>query len=453
MLAAMFPPPLFPTPSLVLPQLPLPGLLERPQAGQAGRGARPALLAPLPTPLPLHLWQAWLYTQSWPAALIFSRSGSGTSNSSSNNRPAHSLDQAALLAACLQRGGRDFADWRRGLSLYSQALRPARPQPAPIVWQRGTTVIRDYNGPLYHEPANARAPIILAVPSLVNRAGVLDLLPGRSLLRHLARRHRVWLLDWQAPGEEEAAFDLGAYVMARLLPALAEAQALGNREGRPVYLLGYCLGGVLALAAAAHACANASTQPPDGLILLATPWDFSAYGDAARAGLAQWHAALAPWLAAGQALPPDILQLLFNALQPLATYEKFRKLGAGGASAQGQCDDLFIAIEDWLHDGIPLAAPAARECLGAFFGANATMGGSWAVAGQEIDPVRMATPTLVVAPQADRLVPHQSAAALAGVLPRATLLAPPLGHIGMVVGRQAEALVWREIDKWIATAG
>ena len=367
-------------------------------------------------------------------------SGNWNNSFSTANKTFENLDPLTLLAACLKHGGKDFADWQRGLSLYGQALRPAKPVPAKVIWQNGTTVLRDYGGPLFYESAKSRAPLILAVPSLVNRGSVLDLLPSRSLLRHLARQHSVWLLDWDAPGEDEAKFDLGAYVTERLLPAIAAAQA----TGRPVYLLGYCLGGLLTLAGA-----QLAEQPLDGLLLMATPWDFNAYSVQARAGLAQWQAALTPWLAAELALPPDILQMLFNALQPLATYEKFRKLGAG----ESQCDDLFIAIEDWLNDGIPLAAPAARQCLGDFYGANTTVSGGWQIAGKTVDPAKVKTPSLVIAPQNDQLVPYQSAAVLAEALPNVTLLNPPLGHIGMVVGRQAEQLVWREIDGWIEQTG
>jgi len=56
---------------------------------------------------------------------------------------------------------------------------------------------------------------------------------------------------------------------------------------------------------------------------------------------------------------------------------------------------------------------------------------------------------LVVVPAHDRIVPPASAAALADALPLATRLDPPLGHIGMIVGRQAEALMWRPLAAWL----
>ena len=45
--------------------------------------------------------------------------------------------------------------------------------------------------------------------------------------------------------------------------------------------------------------------------------------------------------------------------------------------------------EDWLNDGVPLAAPVARECIGGWYGANAPARGAWRVAGLPVDRVRL----------------------------------------------------------------
>src|SRR3546814_17400517 len=83
---------------------------------------------------------------------------------------------------------------------------------------------------------------------------------GQSLCRWLAGRGiRPVLLDWGMPGDMEQRFDLTAYI-ARLRRALA---ALHRQAGRPPVLLGYCMGGNLALAAA--------LQAPDDVAALAPP--------------------------------------------------------------------------------------------------------------------------------------------------------------------------------------
>ena len=64
-------------------------------------------------------------------------------------------------------------------------------------------------------------------------------------------------------------------------------------------------------------------------------------------------------------------------------------------------------------------------------------------------PQRIAVPSLVVVPAQDRIVPPKTAAALAQALPAAEQSTPPLGHIGMMVAREAPAIVWRRLAQWL----
>src|SRR3546814_17470322 len=90
---------------------------------------------------------------------------------------------------------------------------------------------------------------VLVVPSLFNRGYILDLSAGRSFLRWLADQgFRPFLVDWDSPGEAERRFDLTDYVAGRLEAALNVV--LDATGGRPVAVLGYCMGGLLALALA-----------------------------------------------------------------------------------------------------------------------------------------------------------------------------------------------------------
>ena len=98
---------------------------------------------------------------------------------------------------------------------------------------------------------------------------------------------------------------------------------------------------------------------------------------------------------------------------------------------------------------MPLPAAVARECLLGWYGANTTGRGEWRVAGQAIRPEAIRLPSLVVVPEQDRIVPPESAAALAQALPDAAIIRPPLGHIGMVVGGRARAALWEPMAQWL----
>lgn len=406
-----------------------------------------------PRPLALHLMlAAWrgiaAATPSWPA----SSTGSTRSNGGSPRwRSDEAAARAEALAARLAEAGHAPADLSgavlRELARQDRALIAGiaayRRHPwqrtladPPARWAEGGSRLLDYGATAALAPD---APVLLVVPSLVNRAHVLDLMEGASMLRFLAARGlRPLLLDWGWPGEVERRFTLTDYIAGRLERALTVA---AGEAGGPVLLAGYCMGGLLALAAAA--------RRPDlvrGLALLATPWDFHA-GDPGRArALAATLPLYEPALAFAEALPVDVLQTMFAALDPFGIAAKYR--GFARLDPASQRARLFVALEDWLNDGVPLAAPVARECLSGWYGRNEPARGAWRVAGLPVEPAAVRCASFVAVPGRDRIVPPESALPLAVALPGAVLHQPSAGHIGMAAGSGAEAALWRPLAEW-----
>ncbi len=56
-------------------------------------------------------------------------------------------------------------------------------------------------------------------------------------------------------------------------------------------------------------------------------------------------------------------------------------------------------------------------------------------------------------PGNDRIVPPATAAALADELPQAERMVPALGHIGMIVAREAPNAVWAPLAEWMKGQG
>ena len=301
------------------------------------------------------------------------------------------------------------------------------------MWQDGTTRLRDY------APGGGRP--VLLVPSLINRAYILDLSARRSLARWLAANTglRPLLVDWDAPGEAERAFDLTDYIAGRLAAALDVAAALA---GGPVPVVGYCMGGLLALA-----LARLRADAVSRLALLATPWDFHADRPETARAAGAMVATMLPSLERWGELPVDLIQALFYTLDPLLVVRKFVRFGTGDPAAPEAA--AFVALEDWLNDGVGLALPVALECIVGWYGANTPAAGAWRVAGTAVRPADIAPPTLVMVPRDDRIVPPASARALATALPAATVRTPPAGHVGMVAGRRAASQVWRPLADWL----
>ncbi len=368
-------------------------------------------------------------SRSWNDAFRISKAGQAEAARIAQALAAGGHSPEAFSAAVLRRLARADRAMLAGLAAYRR--HPYRRQMAdpPVLWAEGGSRLLDYGG---------QGPAVLFVPSLVNRAHVLDLMPRHSMLRFLAGEGlRILLLDWGWPGEVERRFTLTDYIAGRLERALAAAPG-------PLVLVGYCMGGLLALAAA--------LRRPDrvrGLALLATPWDFHA-GDGAvdRAGLAAAVLpGLEPVLEGMGALPVDVIQTLFAMLDPWGIPQKFRAF----ARLDPESDRAlhFVALEDWLNDGVPLAAPVARECLGGWYGRNEPRRRAWRVAGLAVDPRELTMPAFLAVPHRDRIVPPASATALAAELPRVTVHDAPSGHIGMAAGSGAEHALWRPLLGWL----
>jgi polyhydroxyalkanoate synthase len=396
-----------------------------------------------PRPLPLHLMAAALTWTSSRAALPLLRSGSlpwrpelseagaVLQASLENYRPE------AFQAAVERQLNARMTALADGILRYRRhSYRRNLPEP-PVLWRAGSTRLLDY-GAFGNGPASP----VLVVPSLINRAYVLDLSAHRSLLRWLAGQGlRPFLVDWDRPGPEERNFTLTDYIAGRLEAALDAVRA---ETGTRPAVIGYCMGGLLALALALRRQDDVS-----GLALLATPWDFHAGADTQGALAAAALPGLAPLMEARGELPVDIIQGLFAGLDPQLVLRKF--LAFARLDPDSPKAAAFVALEDWLNDGVALSAPVARECLGGWYGENTPARGTWRVAGQIVEPRRLDLPSLCMIPAQDRIVPPPSAQALAGALAgaRTETLVPRLGHIGMMVSAGAERQVWRPLADWL----
>jgi polyhydroxyalkanoate synthase subunit PhaC len=142
--------------------------------------------------------------------------------------------------------------------------------------------------------------------------------------------------------------------------------------------------------------------------------------------------------------------MLFWSLDPWLAVKKFGRFLAMDQASDTARD--FVLLEDWLNEGAPLAGPVARECLVGWYGENVPGRGAWVVGGRKIVPKKIKTPSLVMIPSGDRIVPPASAIALVDPkrgLKNATRIDLPLGHIGMVVSGRARELCWTPLIDWL----
>jgi polyhydroxyalkanoate synthase len=288
-----------------------------------------------------------------------------------------------------------------GLRAYENAPRRERPAPKPEIARVDGATLRDHGG--------SGRPAIL-VPSLINPPRILDLDQQVSLTAAVARMgRRALLLDW-GKAEDRSELTVAGHIEELLLPLL-------RKIGEPIGLIGYCLGGTMAIAAA-------SMIKVERVATIAAPWHFANYPKASRQALDEmWRHAQAAAQQLG-ALPMEVLQAAFWSLDPERTVRKFAEFGRlEPASPEAR---RFVELEEWANDGEPLPYPAARQLIEDIFGRDLPGCGEWSVGGKTMTD-RLDCPVLNVTASADRITPAATA-------PTGDTVSIDAGHVGMIVG-------------------
>jgi polyhydroxyalkanoate synthase len=315
-----------------------------------------------------------------------------------------------------ERMGRVLAGLRR----YQEAPRDAVLEPMPAIAEISGASLRDYGG--------EGAPVLF-IPSLINPPNVLDLSPDKSLLRWLGGRgHRVYLLDWGWDVASRRQLSVAGHVSEIILPFI-------QRLEQPPALVGYCLGGTMAIAAAASGRVRS-------LATIAAPWHFAGFPEESREMLGNLWRQAEPTATALGMLPMELLQSAFWSLDPARTvgkFESFAVLEDGSPDSQA-----FVALEDWANDGPPIPEAAARELFLSFLAEDRPGVGRWQVGDRTPDPGSLPCPFLNIVSTTDRIVPHASAAEAGERIELAQ------GHVGMVVGSRARESLWEPLDAWLS---
>jgi polyhydroxyalkanoate synthase subunit PhaC len=290
-------------------------------------------------------------------------------------------------------------------------------------------------------PADGRGPVLL-VPSLVNRHYILDLVPGRSVVeRFLARGYPTYMIDWGHPGPEDATLSMDALLFDRLATA---ATAIRRRHGRAPALLGYCMGGTMALVFAAQRPALATH-----LILLATPVDFDHLGL-----LTLWarHEGLDvdDLIETYGIVPPAVLQPAFTLLRPQVLTRKWVTL----LQLAGEPDKLqaYLPMFRWATDNVALPGAALRTWVRDYFRKNGLVRRTLLADGRPVDLARLAQPVLNIVALEDHIVAPASPRALGALLDSTAdyrLREYPCGHVDLSVSPAMGATIYDDALDWL----
>lgn len=368
---------------------------------------------------------------------------------SAGQRPLPQMMAAALMAS--QKGSAEAAlqqlqeamrnqlsaipsdiDWQafqRGVQRYAASTAPHHPRAYTTLAQLGRVS-------LLH--AGGEGPSVVLVPSMINRGYVLDLAPGFSLVEYLkAKGFAVMLIDWGAPTQDQLALTPEALIADHLEPLIRSA---ATHAGAPIRLVGYCMGGLLATAAAVRL----GKEVVGKLAVAAMPWDFTqTTSHAHMQGAESW---LRPVLAAQNVLEPSHIAAYFWSLDP---WGPIRRIMAYGTEADPARLAHLTALEDWLADGLALDGPIAEEMLLNWYGSNTPLKGQWQVCGTPITPQSLAMPLHITLTQTDVLVPLACSLPFVGQTRGATVHMAQSGHVSLVAGRRAKSQFYEPLTAWL----
>ena len=285
-------------------------------------------------------------------------------------------------------------------------------------------------------PARPRyATPILMVPSLINRWYVLDLGPRRSCIEWLvAQGHEVFCIDWGTPSGEDRYLtwdDIAGRYLGRALRIAARHGRSGD-----AHVLGYCLGGTLAVSYVA-----AFPEHVRSLLALAAPIDFEHAGIMAAWTRTPTFDVGAIFEAFGN-VPWPLMQASFNLLRPTLRAAKLVTLL--DRAWDDEFLETFVATEHWGHDNVSFPGACYVRYIEDLYRRNLLVRGGFSVAGRPAELSSIRCPVLALSFADDNIVPLPSAAPLVDRVASTDkqLVVQPGGHVGAVVSRKAADRVW-----------
>lgn len=311
--------------------------------------------------------------------------------------------------------------------------------PKDLVHSRGTLNLYRYR-PLSEEVY--RVPLLL-VMATTNKGYIFDLAPGRSLVEYLLRAgYDVFAIDWSPPRAEERHLNLETYVTDFIPDCIGRVQALAGEEH--VSLVGYCMGGVLSvMAAAIH-----RPGPIKNLACFTTPIDWE-HMKLFRAWSDPRYFELDRLVDTFGNIPPEIVLTSFEMLRPAT-----RVAGQVQLWERMWSDEYvrsYRMFDRWATDPLPVAGEYFRDTIKELLWNNRLLKGDLRLGGERVDLARIRIPLFHAMAQHDHIVPYEAAeplVRLAGAEDKTEIVLKG-GHVSVVAGPNAVKRMWPALDAWL----
>ncbi|WP_459971426.1 alpha/beta fold hydrolase, partial [Nocardioides pyridinolyticus] len=316
-----------------------------------------------------------------------------------------------------------------------------------------TLIDEDTLRAVYHyRPAiNVRSqgdPILLVTP-LAAPALCFDLRRGCSVVQHFVEGGRpTYLVEYGNVSFKDRNLGLEHWV-EEVVPAAVRAVS-AHAGGRPVHVVGWSLGGIFAMLAAAHE----QDLPIASLSIIGSPVDVTKVPLVAPLrpllDLTRGHGLVTRAYRAAGGAPTPLVRWAFQ-------LSSFQKLVTKPIAIATHLDDTdFLAqVEAVDRFTARMTAYPGRsfgQLYHRFAKGNALASGTVQVGEDPVSLSSITAPVLVFAGATDGIAP---VAAVKAVVPLLTgsrevrFEIVPGGHLGMLTGRAARGTTWRVLDEWI----
>ncbi|MDW8145331.1 MAG: alpha/beta fold hydrolase [Roseiflexaceae bacterium] len=318
--------------------------------------------------------------------------------------------------------------------------------PKEAIWTLNKTTLYHYY-PQAPVEKRKRVPLLL-VFALINKPYIFDLRPGNSFVEYMVQQgYNVYLIDWGAPGPEDAHLTFEDYALEYLPRAVRRMQMHSGQHD--FSMLGWCIGATLS-------AIYAAMRPDDGLrnlILLTAPIDFS--NKEGMGPFPKWlreeYFNLDAILEQTGNYPGEMIDIGSKLLKPV------ENLIGNYLRLLDNLDDpkiveLWQAMNTWVNDGVPFAGAAYRQLVVDLYRENRLMNGTWIMRGRPVNLGDIKASLLNIIARQDHIVPPCQSET---ILDRVSStdkhqIIMPGGHIGIMAGSGARRGLWPQIDAWLA---
>ncbi|MFT3778940.1 MAG: alpha/beta fold hydrolase [Ottowia sp.] len=287
-----------------------------------------------------------------------------------------------------------------------------------------------------------RVPILL-VMAPTNKAFILDLTPGQSLVEFLLDSgYDLYLIDWNPPTDAERDIGLETYTQDFIPDCIRRVQEDSGETD--VTLIGYCAGGMLStIYQATH-----PEGPVKNLVCFTTPIDYS-HMELFRKMSSEEGFDLDRFVDRVGVVPAEFVAAGFDALRPASRVAGQIRLWDN--LWNDEYVNAFRRMDRWGNETLPLPGRYFRETTQNLLRDNMLYKGTLKVGGKKVQLSNITVPLLHFVAQYDHIVPPPAAQPLVQLVGSADKeeVTLPGGHVSLAAGPNASKRMWPKLVSWL----